>query len=366
MLKRIFADNFRALVNFEFRPGQLSLLLGGNGSGKTSVFDVLGKLRDLIVLGLPASELFSSTRTRWDTRDVQRFEVDIQSNGGTYRYALEIQHAAEPSGKPFIRSEIVTFDGDLLYRFSAGEVQLFRDDQSAGPVFPFRPDQSFLPNLEPPGAKQMVRLGGFREFMAGLWVGQPNPFASEYLSQQDQVFLTRDGRNFASFFSYLNSEHPEARTELENRLRIALPGFRNLLFKRRGDAKFLFSAFTAEEKHSVEYGLLELSEGQRVLAILYAAVCGLVRNGSVLCFDEPDNFVSLPEVQPWLQVLRDALETRGGQAMIISHHPEVMDYLALDSLWWFERPSGPVIVRPFEADTASPLKLSELVARGAA
>ncbi|HSS76722.1 MAG TPA: ATP-binding protein [Thermoanaerobaculia bacterium] len=366
MLKRIFADNFRALVNFELRPGHLSLLLGGNGSGKTSVFDVLGSLRDLIVLGRPATELFSFSRTRWDTRDVQRFELDVESNGGTYRYALEIQHPEEVHGKPFIRSETVTFDGSLLYRFSAGEVQLYRDDQSAGPVFPFRPDQSFLPNLDPPGAKQMARLSGFKDFMSGLWVVQPNPFAVEIVSKQDQVFLARDGRNFASFFSYLNSERPEARTELENRLTEALPGFRNLLFRRQGDAKLLLASFIADEKPSGDYNLLELSEGQRVLAVLYAAVCGLVLPGAVLCFDEPDNFVSLPEIQPWLQALRDALEMRGGQAMIVSHHPEVMDYLALDSLWWFERPSGPVIARPFEADVESPLKLSELVARGAA
>jgi AAA domain, putative AbiEii toxin, Type IV TA system len=366
MLKRIFADNFRALVNFEFRPGHLSLLLGGNGSGKTSVFDALGKLHDLIVLGLPASELFAFTLTRWETRDVQRFEVDVQGSGGTYRYALEIQHPEEALGKPFIRSEQVTFDGAVLYRFSAGEVHLYRDDQSAGPVFPFRPDQSFLPNLDPPGAKQMARLAEFKDLMAGFWVGQPNPFIIDLVSKQDQVFLTRDGRNFASFFSYLNSERPEVRTELESRLSDALPGFRNLLFRRLGDAKLLLAAFSAEEKPSGEYNLRELSEGQRVMAVLYAAVCGLARPGAVLCFDEPDNFVSLPEIQPWLQVLRDALETRGGQAMIISHHPEVMDYLALDSLWWFERPSGPVIVRPFEADAASPLKLSELVARGAA
>jgi hypothetical protein len=322
MLKRIFADNFRALVNFEFRPGHLSLLLGGNGSGKTSVFDALGKLRDLIVLGLPASELFSFTRTRWETRDVQRFEVDVQSNGGTYRYTLELQHPEETPGKPFIRSENVTFDGGLLYRFSAGEVQLYRDDQSAGPVFPFRPDQSFLPNLDPPGAKQMARLAEFKELMAGFWMGQPNPFAIEPASKQDQVFLARNGSNFASFY--------------------------------------------ADEKPSGEDNFLELSEGQRALAVLYMAVDSLARHGAVLCFDEPDNFVALSEIQPWLQVLRDALETRGGQAMIISHHPEVMDYLALDSIWWFERPSGPVIVRPFEADVASPLKLSELVARRAA
>jgi predicted ATPase len=366
MLKRIFADNFRALVNFEFRPGQLSLLLGGNGSGKTSVFDILGKLRDLIVLGLPVGDVFSFTRTRWETRDVQRFELDIESNGGTYRYVLEVQHPEEPHGKPFIRSEVVTLDGASLYRFSAGEVQLFRDDQSAGPIFPFRPEQSFLPNFDPPGAKQMVRLAGFKQFMTGLWILQPNPFAIELATQQDQFYLARDGRNFASFFSYLNSERPEARTELERRLGDALPGFRTFVFHRLGDAKLLFAAFSVEKKAPVEYNFLELSEGQRVLAILYAAVFGLVQRGALLCFDEPDNFVSLPEIQPWLQVLRDTLEMRGGQAMIISHHPEVMDYLAQDSLWQFERPSGPVIARPFEADAASPLKLSELVARGAA
>ncbi len=366
MLKRIFADNFRALVNFELRPGHLSLLLGENGSGKTSVFNVLGNLRDLIVLGRPASDLFSFTRTRWDTRDVQRFEVDIENNGGAYRYTLEIQHPKEPLGKPFIRSETVTFDGILLYRFSAGEVQLYRDDQSAGPVFPFRPDQSFLPNLDPPGAKQMTRLAAFKELMTGLWIVQPNPLASEPTTKQDQFSLARDGRNFASFFSYLNSERPDVRTELEDRLREVLPGFRNFLFRRAGDVKLLLAAFSAEEKLAGEYTLLELSEGQRVLAVLYAGVCGLVNPGAVLCLDEPDNFVSLSEIQPWLQFLRDTLEARGGQAMIISHHPEVMDYLAQDSLWWFERPAGPVIVRPYETDTESPLKLSELVARGAA
>jgi hypothetical protein len=291
--------------------------------------------------------------------------VDVESNGGTYRYALEIQHPEEAPGKPFIRSETVTFDGVLLYRFSAGEVQLYRDDQSAGPAFPFRPDQSFLPNLDPPGAKQMARLAGFKSFMAGVWIVQPNPFAIETVSRQDQVFLSRDGRNFASFFSYLNSERPEARTEIESRLSDALPGFRNLFFRRQGDAKLLLASFTADEKTSGEYNLLEFSEGQRVLAILYAAVCGLILPGAVLCFDEPDNFVSLPEIQPWLQILRDTLESRSGQAMIISHHPEVMDYLALDSLWQFERFSGPVIARPFEADVESPLRLSELVARGA-
>jgi predicted ATPase len=364
VLTRIFADNFRALVNFELRPGRLSLLLGDNGSGKTSVLNMLGSLRDLIVLGRSSTDVFSYSRTKWEVRDVQRFELDFESSNGTYHYVLEIQHPQGSHEKPLIRSESVNLDVEPLYRFSDGEVHLFYDDHTSGPGFPFRSDQSFLTSLDSARAPRMGRLGEFKEFVTGLSIIQPNPFAMEPESKHDQNFLSRNGGNFASFFEYLNAERPEVRAALEVRLGEALPGFRNLMFRRLGDTKLLLAVF-GDGKHRGEFTLAELSEGQRVLAVLYAAVFGLLRRGSVLCFDEPDNFVSLPEIQPWLQTLRDALEEKGGQALIISHHPEVIDYLALDSIWRFERPSGPVIARSLEVNGAPDLKLSEIIARGA-
>jgi hypothetical protein len=42
-----------------------------------------------------------------------------------------------------------------------------------------------------------------------------------------------------------------------------------------------------------------------------------------------------------------------------------MDYLALDSIWRFERPSGPVIARPWNVNEAPDLKLSDIIAHGA-
>jgi len=364
VLTRIFADNFRALVNFELRPGRLSLLLGDNGSGKTSLFNVLGGLRDLIVLGVSSAQVFSDTRTRWDTRDVQRFELDFEGSGGTYRYALEIQHPKGSHEQPLIRSEHVSFDGEPLYRFSDGEVHLFYDDQSATPLFPFRSDQSFLTNIEKGRANRMGKLAGFKELVAGLWIIQPNPFWMDQTSKQDQNFLARYGVNFASFFDYLNNERPDVRTVLEERLRQAMPGFRYFRLERAGDAKYLRALYSYDPHKEAPFTLAELSEGQRVLAVLYAAVFGHLRSGSAICFDEPDNFISLPEIQPWLQTLRDVLEERGGQAIIISHHPEVMDYLALDSIWRLERPSGLVVARPWDANEAPDLKLSAIIAHG--
>jgi predicted ATPase len=37
MLKRIYVDNFRCLVNFELKLDRVNLLLGRNGTGKTTV-----------------------------------------------------------------------------------------------------------------------------------------------------------------------------------------------------------------------------------------------------------------------------------------------------------------------------------------
>ncbi len=364
MLTRLFADNFRALVNFELRPGTLSLFLGENGSGKTSVFNALGSLRDLVVLGLPASDLFQFTRTSWDKRDVQRFELDFRSEGNTLRYALDVQHS--PDKPPFLRSESVELDGEPLFRFANGEVRLYYDDGSRGPSFPFRSDQSYLVNLRDSKPGRMGRLGRFLELIAGIQIFQPNPFAMTPASERDQDFLVRNGSNFPAFFDHINDVDPTARQALEEDLRQALPGFRSFRFDRFGaiHSKVLLAVF--DDPQQGEYVLPQLSEGQRVLAVLYAALRGLVRKDSLICFDEPDNFVALTEIQPWLQALRDALAEVGAQSMIISHHPEVIDYLALDSLWRFERPQGAVIARPYEQPTGEPeLRLSELLARGA-
>ena len=42
MLKRIHIDNYKCLTNFDLRFGDLTLLLGVNGCGKSAVFEVVG------------------------------------------------------------------------------------------------------------------------------------------------------------------------------------------------------------------------------------------------------------------------------------------------------------------------------------
>jgi len=61
MLKRIYINNFRCLVNFELTLGTMNLFLGANGTGKTTVFEVLLKLQQLIVEDNKINTLFKAS-----------------------------------------------------------------------------------------------------------------------------------------------------------------------------------------------------------------------------------------------------------------------------------------------------------------
>jgi len=84
-----------------------------------------------------------------------------------------------------------------------------------------------------------------------------------------------------------------------------------------------------------------------------------------ICLDEPDNFVALAEIQPWLFELSDRIEDQGGQVILISHHPELINILAPEHAVIFSREDGgPVRVEAFRSDIFHKLAPAEQVARG--
>ena len=135
MFRRICIDNYKSFVNFELRLGELTLLVGQNGAGKTGVLDVVYALRKLLegTARITDRDVFPlSSLTRWQERAVQAFQVEVELDQEAFEYRLEVEHDRRERRARIILETLSRNEGPL-FRFARGDVRLYRDDHSEGP-----------------------------------------------------------------------------------------------------------------------------------------------------------------------------------------------------------------------------------------
>jgi ABC-type glutathione transport system ATPase component len=146
-------------------------------------------------------------------------------------------------------------------------------------------------------------------------------------------------------------------------LREILPGFQHLRLQSAGRARVLAATFRYPGGMAYDLDFDALSDGQKALVVLYVVLHGVGKDMRVLALDEPDNFVSIREIQPFLTELDNISDETGLQVLLISHSPEVIDYVGASDAILFERPDGGH-TRVRTIQSSGPLRLSELMARG--
>ena len=370
MFKRIYIDNYKCFVNFELRLHELTLLVGRNGAGKTAVLDVIHALRRLLEGASRVTDrdvFHPSSLTRWQERPIQVIEVDLELDGIQFTYRLEVEHD-RVQRRARIKDEALSGNGGPLFSFKRGDVQLYRDDHTEGPAFKGDRDESALARVQP--VPENVHLTRFLDFMRSVLVCGLNPptFATEAASE-DPV-LARDGRNFVEWYRHFLQERQDLSLSYTQAMQDVLPGLRGFRLERVGiDTRALVGVFGDAGK-VYAYKFHELSDGQRALAVLYALTHLTTHRGRAILIDEPVNFVALSEIQPWLVALTDACGTTCGQALLSSHHPEVIDYLGVDRGILLSRDGtgstrATALAEGLESLTQDgPLRLSQVMARG--
>ncbi|MBZ0150664.1 MAG: AAA family ATPase [Planctomycetes bacterium] len=363
MLKRLRVDNFRSLGNTTLEPSGLSLLIGDNGSGKTSLFEVLDLLRQLLVDGARVGDLFpATTLTRWRRETAQRFQLCIEIADSSYDYEVAVEHVPD-QGKVRISEERLAIGGKPLFATDRGHARLYRDDHSEGPPLLMDWSRSGIAALEPsPDNTQLVR---FRQACSRILLARISPTTMQGRADGEVAHPLPDFSNFAAWYRHLSQEQPERMRDLFDDLKHVVPGFEKLRPVAFPDnVRDLRAEIDCEGKRC-EYRFAELSDGQRSLVALYTILhCG-AEPGGLLLLDEPDNFVALAELQPWLVAFADKIRSAGCQAIVISHHPECIDYLAGGEILLAKRADGgSTVVGPWQFDATRSLTPSEAIARG--
>ncbi|HYO64723.1 MAG TPA: AAA family ATPase [Archangium sp.] len=363
MLTRLLMENYRCFEQAVIEPGSLALLVGPNGAGKSTVFDALWNIRQLVITGGNASELFpDTTRMRWGRQSTQRFELGFRGPDGDYTYRLVIRHGKGVQSGQLEREEIL-YEQQPLYSFSREEVLIPAHDKSPAHRFPAGNKLSPLSNL--PLQVRSKRLDWLTDRISRIWVFRPVPPKLEPFTDRRSDFLEPDLSNFASWLLAMQKARRSLGRTLKQSLRIVLDGFLNYQFVPLGrETNALMFMFSSPRRRSdfIAFFFNELSEGQRALVVLYTLLHAIPPDAT-LCIDEPEEFLSPREIHPWLNRLMEMTE-EGGQALLISHNPGLIDLLAPSNGILLDRhEGGPVRVQGVPGDGAG-LPVSELLARG--
>ncbi len=391
MLKRLYVDNFRCLVDFELNFDSINLFLGDNGAGKSTVFDVLGKLQEFITDENANLDLLFrlSDCTRWQDKEYQKFELEIMGNNGIYKYKLDIQKIKvveidfdtminDPLIDYIIESEHLWFNKELLLSVSQKSVETYSDSGTKNHSSRYHYSQSILPLLKPDYDNKKIIW--FRERIKRVAILKITPNAILRHSSQKNTFLDKTMENFVSWYRYIFADNQDKLNQLTESLQDILDGFVSFKLESISEKAVILKLIfkTEESEQNIEYSFEELSDGQKVLVVLYSLFYGLESQDYTLCIDEPENFLALPEIQPWLFQLYDLCSEGKLQALLISHHPELIDYLLASPVgYWFKRESNssvqvtPIdnnflqpVINNIQKDNKSGLKMSELIARG--
>ncbi len=364
MLKQIRIHNYKCFVDFKLDLPQMSAIVGSNGSGKTSLWEVLAGLQDLVVRGADVASAFPTrTLSRWVKGDsVQRFVLDVEeAESASFRYELEVVHD-ERRKIPLIQRETLTRNGVTMQRTVDGVVDVQGSRELRSSKLSFSRKMSYVAAIDSKDGHGPTVA--FRNILANMWLIAPSPKALQSTTTSEAYWLDRDGANFASWFRGIVVERPEIIGQLLERLQPALHGLQSITFERLStEVRELMFTFRAGD---VDYKLSagELSDGQKSLLFLYGFLLAALDKPAIVFIDEPETGLAPHEMQPWISAMARAIEDHRGQVFIASHHPEFIDYVAAAHTIQFRRDAlGHAVTQDVTLETTHGSRVSEWISR---
>lgn len=356
--------NYRALRDVEFRDlTPLTVLIGANGSGKSTVLDALAFLGECMQGGLE-----NAVKKRQGIGRIQTansgfgglaFQLVIQTTGVENRldYCLKLE---EKNDRPLISSEWLTYKpnyGDLspkgIFSLSEGRSQEEGFNAYEVPFVDVEPELPVVGAFYHSPVNESI-IGSIQRYQVGIKKARALIFeltkaagksrhiyftdehAEGFPDAVEQSQLSPTGDNLPNVLFYLKKKHPELLEELLAELRRRVPRLESITAEETIDKRLVLRL--KDEAFAEPIPARFASDGTlRLLA--YLVLLNEPEPAGLLGVEEPE-----AEIHPSLhgRLAEDFIRASARtQIFVATHSPQFLDALEPEQVWVLDRtPDG--------------------------
>lgn len=360
-LESIRLKNFKAFKDAELTNlPRMCVLVGANGTGKSTLFNVFGFLKDAItenvhvaLTRLGGGRGFQEARSRNTDGPIAielKFRTDDESPLITYYLEINAKN-----GAPYVERELLKYR-----RGSKGQPWHFLDfSNGQGLAVTNEPDKvqeekdlkREEQTLKSPDTLAVKGLAQFQKFPAAMALGEliSNWHVSDFHIQRARPeqeaghaeHLSTQGENLALVTEFLYKRHRPVFDRIIAQLAKRVPGISRVDAKTTEEGRVLlrFQDGSFEDPFLARH----VSDGT-IKMFAYLVLLYDPRPHPLLCVEEPENQL-YPKLLMELAEEFRAYARRGGQVFISTHSPDFLNACKLEEVYWLVKENGYTTVR---------------------
>lgn len=348
--------NYRAFENLEIKNiPPFCVIIGANGTGKSTLFDIFGFLRDALKNNIRQAlqirggykEVVTRGKEQENIEIELQFKINILDKERLVTYLLII---GEDDKRPVIKREILRYKRAehgspchfLDFKLGQGYAITNEEDFNKPDEELEREEQQLESNdiLAIKGLGQFQRFKAASAFRSLIENWHVSDFhISEARGSKDALYaehLSPTGDNMASVAQYIYQNHPDIFQKILTKMQERIPGISKVEAKDTEDGRLIlkFQDQAFKDPFIDRY----VSDGTMKM-FAYLILLFDPKPHPLLCVEEPEN-------QLYPTLLRELAEEfasyahRGGQVFVSTHSPDFINAVELENIFWLIKEQG--------------------------